>query len=77
MAVTLLIVVGFNPSLVYVKVQGGVPVKPIAISVVSPEQIVAFPLVIVDVGKILSTVILALPVKLVPVQLESERAITS
>ena len=55
--------------MVYVKVQGDVPVKCIGISVVPPVQIVLFPLVIFDVGKALFTVIVALPVKLVPVQL--------
>ena len=49
--------VGFKLSMVYVKVHGAVPVKLIAISVVVPVQIVLFPLVILDVGKVPVTVI--------------------
>ena len=67
---------GFKLSIVYVKVHGNVPVKLIAISVVSPEQIVTFPLVIPDVGKGF-TVMPALPAKIVPVQLASDIAVTS
>ena len=68
--------VGFKPSMVYVKVHGAVPVKSIAISVVVPEQIVLIPLQIFDVGKVPVTVILALPEKQVPVKLASDSAVT-